>query len=300
MKPSNIIDAAIFAQAHLDEALPLARLAAIGGSSPHHFHRLFTQATGETPATFVQRLRLEKAAFRLLLHDDQIISIALDCGYTNHETLSRAFRRQFGCSPRDYRRQQRLNIISRRATARQETATSAYQLSSTRIVQLQPLPIAYIRSTGPYEQVDTDLWVRLNQWADQNDLPRQRMLIGIGHDAVSVTKPEQLRFDACITVPIDSKGSDKIRIGKLPALMCAVTTHVGGYSTLPAAYPEIFGRAISQPGYKIIGLPAIEIYRDTSVDNLRAVSTTDIYLPVQQSTATDPLMMSIKTDSNGT
>ncbi len=280
---NKVVDAAIFAQAHLDEPLPLTRLAGIAELSPYHFHRLFTRVSGETPAAFVQRLRLEKAAFRLLLHDDPIISIALDCGYNNHETLSRAFRRKFGCSPRDYRHRQRLIVASRRATMQQQSKTSTYRLSSTRIVQLQALPIAYIRTTGPYEQVDTGLWNELNDWADQNGLPDQRMQIGIGHDAVNITEPTQLRFDACITVPDNTKASDDIRIGTLPVPVCAVTTHVGAYHTLPAAYPEIFTRAVSQPGYRIVGLPAIEIYRDTCVDNLRAVSTTDIYLPVQRS-----------------
>lgn len=83
MNKSKIYDAAIFAQARLDEALPLSRLAEVVNMSPYHFHRMFTAQAGETPAAYVQRLRLEKAAYRLLLHDDPIIGIALDCGYTN-------------------------------------------------------------------------------------------------------------------------------------------------------------------------------------------------------------------------
>lgn len=284
MSPAKLHDVAIYAQAHIDEPLPLERLASVAQLSSHHFHRLFAQATGETPAAYVQRLRLEKAAFRLLLHDDPIVNIALDCGYASHETFTRAFQRQFGVSPSEYRQQQRLVVASRRADTDCTVASDNHQLSSTRIIQLQPLPIAYLRTAGPYETVDTELWATLSQWAEKHGLPAKHMLIGIGHDAPMITDPERLRFDACITVPSGTKAdSDSdIHIGTLPALCCAVTTHIGAYATLPAAYPEIFARAVSQAGYKMIGLPAIEIYRDTSVDSLRAVSTTDIYLPLER------------------
>lgn len=286
MNPAKLHDAAIYAQAHIDEPLPLDRLASVAQLSPHHFHRLFSITTGETPATYVQRLRLEKAAFRLLLHDDPIINIALDCGYNNHETLTRAFRRQFGVTPSDYRLQQRLIVNARRADTTDASTIKKYQLSSTCVAQLQSLPIAYLRNHGAYETVDTRMWNILSQWAEKHGFPHKHMLIGIGHDSPSITNTDQLRFDACITVPPNADSEGDIRIGTLPSLCCAVTTHIGPYATLPAAYPEIFTRAASQPGYKIIALPAIEIYRDTSVDSLRMISTTDIYLPLERVSTT--------------
>lgn len=159
---------------------------------------------------------------------------------------------------------------------------SAYQLSQTRVVQLSDLPIAYIRTIGPYEEVDPALWVELNHWADKNQIMSERILIGIGHDAPMITAPEQLRFDACITVPSEVSGNAKVRIGALPKLLCAVTTHIGSYNSLPVAYPNIFTRAAGLKGYELVGLPAIEIYRDRQVDSFRAISTTDIYLPLQR------------------
>lgn len=280
MNQTKLHQAAIYAQAHIDEPLPLAKLASVAQLSAYHFHRLFAQQTGETPAAYVQRLRLEKAAFRLLLHDDPIVNIALDCGYANHETLTRAFQRQFGVSPKKYRQRQRLLVTSRRADKACTDAHKNYQLSSTRITHLQPLPIAYLRTFGSYETVDTTLWNTLCKWADNRGYSGKHMLIGIGHDAPSITAPDKLRFDACITVPPGSNPEGDIHVGALPSLCCAVTTHIGGYDSLTTAYPEIFTRSASLPGYKIIGLPAIEVYRDTSVDSLRAISTTDVYLPV--------------------
>jgi AraC family transcriptional regulator len=51
----------------------------------------------------VQRLRLDHAASKLLGSKDSVLEIALACGFASHEVFTRAFRRQFGCSPTRYR-----------------------------------------------------------------------------------------------------------------------------------------------------------------------------------------------------
>lgn len=281
MTRSAVQCVALFAQAHLDERLPLARLAHAANMSPHHFHRVFKEESGETPAAFVRRLRLEQAAFRLLLHEESILEIALDCGFKNHETLTRNFRRHFGRSPRDYRRRQRFALASRHRRATDRLAGSTYRLSPTRVRTLKARAVAFKRSIGPYEDVDPNLWRELEAWADDKGLPRERLLIGIGHDAPGITTADRLRFDACITVPEGTTPGRGIRIGELPPLLCAVTTHVGPYGSLSEAYSEVFARASRLDRYALIGLPAIEVYRDPEVDTLRAVSCTDIHLPVK-------------------
>jgi transcriptional regulator GlxA family with amidase domain len=68
-------------QANLDGDLSLAALSQNAGLSPSHFHRLFKAAIGETPRDYVMRLRVERGAFRLLLHDARLVDVALDCGF---------------------------------------------------------------------------------------------------------------------------------------------------------------------------------------------------------------------------
>ena len=212
--------AALFAQAHLDEELTLARLARVANMSRYHFHRVFKEESGETPAAFVRRLRLEQAAFRLLLHDDSILDIAIDCGFANHETLTRNFRRHFGRSPRDYRQRQRFALASLHRRDGGGDAQDGYRLSALRIRTLQARAIAFKRAIGPYEQVDPNLWRELEAWANDQGLPRERVLIGVGHDAPGITAPDRLRFDACITVPDGTQPSRGVSVGQLPALQC--------------------------------------------------------------------------------
>jgi AraC family transcriptional regulator len=93
-----------YAAGHLDEDVSLTALAERAGLSPHHFHRTFSEATGETPKQLTLRLRLGRAAAMLLTGGDSVLDIALACGFQSHEVFSRAFRRRFGMTPTAYRR----------------------------------------------------------------------------------------------------------------------------------------------------------------------------------------------------
>jgi transcriptional regulator GlxA family with amidase domain len=85
-------------RAHLAEALDVARLAEQAGMSPRNFHRRFTAALGETPARFVETLRLDHAR-HLLEAGAPLKEIAVRSGYANGGQFSKAFVRRFGVSP---------------------------------------------------------------------------------------------------------------------------------------------------------------------------------------------------------
>lgn len=92
-----------YIEAHLDQPLTLARLAEQVSLSPWHFARLFRTSFGEPPHGFVMRRRLEVAQRKLLARDDKILAIALESGFGDQSQFTRAFRRQFGLTPGQYR-----------------------------------------------------------------------------------------------------------------------------------------------------------------------------------------------------
>ena len=85
-------------RAHLDAPLDVASLADRAGMSPRTFHRRFTDALGETPARFVETLRLDLAR-GLLQTTLALKSVAAQTGYGTPAQLSKAFARRFGMSP---------------------------------------------------------------------------------------------------------------------------------------------------------------------------------------------------------
>jgi AraC family transcriptional regulator len=92
---------------HPDAAQPLGHLARAAGLSPFYFLRTFEQLTGITPHQYVRRARLREAASRLVAETEKVLDVALDCGFGDVSNFNRAFRTEFGVSPRVFRRTSR-------------------------------------------------------------------------------------------------------------------------------------------------------------------------------------------------
>ncbi len=87
---------------HLSEEISLADLAAAARFSPWYSARLFKELTGFAPADYIRRLRLSRSALRLRDERVKIIDLAFDLGFASVDGYQRAFRREFGCNPREY------------------------------------------------------------------------------------------------------------------------------------------------------------------------------------------------------
>ena len=92
-----------FMTRQLRDPPPLARIAAVAGQSPEHFHRQFRALTGVTPFAYMLRLRMARA--RQLLHAGLRVQEAADqCGYVDPLYFSRVFTRFYHQTPSACRR----------------------------------------------------------------------------------------------------------------------------------------------------------------------------------------------------
>ncbi len=88
---------------HLAGDLRVERLAEQAGMSARTFARLYAAKMGVTPARMVEKIRVE-AVRRILEETDMPIKrIAAECGFGQEERLRRAFARQVGTTPGEYR-----------------------------------------------------------------------------------------------------------------------------------------------------------------------------------------------------
>ena len=79
-------------------------LATRAAMSSRHFSRVFTAEVGETPARYVERVRVEAARSELETTTSSLDLIAITCGLGTAESLRRAFQRRVGVAPDAYRR----------------------------------------------------------------------------------------------------------------------------------------------------------------------------------------------------
>lgn len=92
------------ASALLSEPATLDSLGKIFGAGRYSLIRMFRRETGKTPVNFMISLRLEKAV-NLLNHSDMSIGeIASSCAYSSPSHFASEFRKHFGMTPREFRK----------------------------------------------------------------------------------------------------------------------------------------------------------------------------------------------------
>lgn len=92
-----------YMEEHYEEALTIEQLSSIAHLSRFYYQRLFYRLTGYTVSEYLRSVRLKMAAGLLKADSGKIMDIAMQCGFSSHSTLTRAFRQCYGMSPAEYR-----------------------------------------------------------------------------------------------------------------------------------------------------------------------------------------------------
>jgi AraC-like DNA-binding protein len=79
-------------------------LAKFCGLSERTFCRVFRQATGQTPLSYLKNFRIERASEHLRGTETPVTEIAFACGFDDSNFFAREFRKACGHSPTEYRR----------------------------------------------------------------------------------------------------------------------------------------------------------------------------------------------------
>lgn len=272
-------------QRRLDDDIDLVALAERFGYSPFHFHRLFTKGVGETPKTHVARLRLEKALLLVAVTRATFLDIALAVGFQNHETFTRAFKRQFGMTPRALRADAR-----NRHRGQSEGREEPYTLSRPRFVSLPPKHLLAVRRMGPYTEpfappyMDGDpYWSYLVDWAEAHGLGHSRLPYGFFPDMPGITPPEAMRADFCIEIEQEVAGDGHCFYAPFAGGMFAMIIHRGPSSTLPQAYYALVDAILAVPDrYALNGAAPFQIHREVHQGGAPDASVTEVYFPVAQ------------------
>lgn len=77
-------------------------MASRAAMSDRTFVRVFLAEAGDTPAYYLETLRLEHAVRLLESTGISLDMVARDCGFTGREQLRRAFHRHRGITPQAY------------------------------------------------------------------------------------------------------------------------------------------------------------------------------------------------------
>ncbi len=100
----KLVEATDYVHAHLHRTIRLEELAGALGLSVPQLAALFKRTLGQPPHRFIMNLRVARAREMLVTGTLPLPEIALACGFSHQEHMTRIFKRETGLTPAAYRR----------------------------------------------------------------------------------------------------------------------------------------------------------------------------------------------------
>ena len=104
-----IHEALTYIEHNFQNEITIEDIAGVCGLNRTYFGKIFKEALGKTPQEFLLNYRMLKAAELLKLTSLSIGDVGLAVGYANQMHFSRAFKNNYGISPREWRYQNHVN-----------------------------------------------------------------------------------------------------------------------------------------------------------------------------------------------
>ena len=260
---------------HLDETLDLKKLANEAALSDFHFHRIFKALKGEAIGGYITRLRLEAIARLLRYTTLTIEEIAFNIGYETTASLSKAFKKQYGISPTEYRTNKDTYIMKK------EIINPDLALKTPKIVTLEPKNLIYVALTGAYGSLDygkayEQLWAVIKA---QKLFTKGIESICISYDDPKITEGSLQRSDVCLAIHKSATPQDEVSCKTLAGGKYAVFFYQGSYENLSQVYDTAV-RWVIDHQYTLREEPFFEKYLNDARRTPKEKLKTEIYIPI--------------------
>lgn len=260
---------------HLDETLDLKTLANEAALSDFHFHRIFKALKGEAIGGYITRLRLEATARLLRYTTLTIEEIAFNIGYETTASLSKAFKKQYGISPTEYRTNKDTYIMKK------EIINPDLALKAPKTVILEPKNLIYIALTGAYGSLDygkayEQLWAVIKA---QKLFTKGIESICISYDDPKITESSLQRSDVCLAIHKPATPQEEVSCKTLAGGKYAVFFYQGSYENLSQVYDTAV-RWVIDHQYTLREEPFFEKYLNDARRTPKEKLKTEIYIPI--------------------
>ncbi|WMY73442.1 AraC family transcriptional regulator [Buttiauxella selenatireducens] len=277
-----------YIEQHLDSALTVEQLSEVACFSRFHFHRQFSQFCGISISRYITLMRLKRASFRLVNDpQERVINIALDAGFENPESFSRAFKNTFGLTPSEFRKDPvwvdwhvHFQFPGRENQQRLENM-------DVKIITVEPMKVAVLEHLGDPMRVNNTVATFI-EWRKASGLSDYitHGTYGVPYSDPATTPGEEFRFDVCGELSKEAKGQvpenpQGVICKTLPGGRCAVVRHVGAYERISDSVYYLYRQWLPQSGEELRDFPVYFRYLELDQNHPEHAQQTDILLPLK-------------------
>lgn len=268
-----------YIEQNLDQKLSLEQLAKLSTYSPSHFHRMFAEIVGETPADYVKRHRLEQAAHFLIYEPNMSVTeVALRCGFSSLSYFTQAFTENFNSSPKAWRegayrekfpREYLHSKKSKKQSMKTEEQTqqsdyTGFQWIDLAKVRTEVFPestILFAQRMGAYSHGVVDTWEQVYRYAEARELiSSETQMLGVPRNNPYITEADKCRYDCCLTIVSDSEVGTQLEKAVFPGGKYVVypfdePVEYSNRQLLIDCYSELYSFWLPRSGYRYLGNP---------------------------------------------
>lgn len=278
----------------LDGNVEIEIAAGLANCSHFHFCRMFEVVFGTSPAEYVRRRRLSRAALDLAAGGDKVLDVALRYGWDSPESFTKAFKRCFGIAPSQAKQHGfELEIWPpmELAVIVKGDKTVKYRIEKKDKIELTGVMLRTTNTENQNLKRIPLFWSEKSQDGSVELLAKQvgpMGLFGICYDykaednsfsyAIAVEKPVQIEA---------SLPSDCVSITAPPATYAVFECLGPMPDAIQQTWKEIYAEWFPSSEYEHSGDPDFEIYpeqEDPELDGSSPEYRTEIWIPIKKKT----------------
>jgi AraC family transcriptional regulator len=291
------MEAAIdYIERNLGKEIDCKRVAAEANCSTFHYLRMFDVVTGITLGEYVRRRRLSIAALALTgtKEEVRVTDLALRSGYDSPDAFARAFKREFGITPSEARREGANLRTWPRITfsvVLKGDVSMEYRIEKKESFTLTGLPLSVSTENGENWRVIPDFWRKQHKNGNVKKLeklvPKESKFGVMGVCDCSDANAKDFTF----LIAIESSGSKAEQRKELPSgcidieAPSATWAVFPSHGPLPQAIQNVWKRIFSEwfptSGYEHADGPELEIY-DNSLSDDDPDYYSEVWIPVKK------------------
>jgi AraC family transcriptional regulator len=278
----KIADVLNYIDNHLADSLNVKALSEQFGISFFHFHRIFKAFLNEPLGSYINRIRLETAVKLIRYTDEPLSDIALRIGYNDCSAFSKAFSKEFGVSPLEFKSNKTI-VLNTHVDYKINDCESLVADIKPKIIQISNKSVIFTQFNGEYGSEDfSRAWNDFLGFAVQNKLLGWNPdIFSIYYDFPSEVGVESCATDFCIATTKQVVSSGQISCKTITGGKYAAFRYKGPYEKLWELYETIFGVWLIATDIRLRDAPIIEKYLNYSPKGNPCSFLTEIYIPVE-------------------
>lgn len=285
-----------FIDKNLESDLSLNTISEIAFFSAFHFHRVFKFITGETLNEYVTRQRIEKSASDVLHKNSKVSEIAHKYGFSDNSSYSRTFKKYYGISPTEFKKQN----PNRHSKIRQLKSKNGQDYpdyekyiciinnlkkwtemnAKIEIKDTPELHLAGVTHLGVNGIENT--FEKLIKWAIPKGLLKnsEAKMGRIFYNSFKITVPDKVRMSIFLTIDDPFKAEDEINKLTINKGKCIV----GRFEITPSEFEKSWTSLfiwMNEKGYKKSIENPFEIYHNDYREHPENKFIVDLYIPIE-------------------